>query len=217
MNFKDIKLFIFDMDGLIFETEKLYAKFIPEVIAEKGYNPDDNLIHSTIGMNTKDTEILYKKFYGDDFPFDFYSSRIYEKLLDYNEKYGLELCEGVLDVLRYFKKIGKPCVLASSSDRSVVNSYLKKNNLEEYFTDITTGDEINNGKPAPDIFLLASKKQNINPKDCMVFEDSYNGIRAANSANMKAIMIPNIQAPTEEMKKLSTLILKNIKEILKYV
>lgn len=215
--FKDIDLFIFDMDGLIFETEKLYLKFIPEVLKEKGYVPNDDLIHKSIGMTAKNTEILYKSHFGEDFPFDYFTKKIYEKLLDYNKKNGIDLCDGVLEVLEYLNKQGKICVIASSSDSYVVKAYLKRNNLTKYFSNITTGDEVIHGKPNPEIFLLSAKKQNVEPKKCMVFEDSYNGIRAATSANMKAIMVPNVQEPTDEMKRICTLILKSIKEILMYI
>lgn len=216
-NFKNIDLFIFDMDGLVFETEKLYLKFIPEVLKEKGYIPNDDIIHNSIGMTTKNTEILYKSHFGDDFPFSYFTEKIYEKLLDYNKKNGLELCNGVLEVLEYLNKHGKKCVIASSSDAYIIKEYLKKNNLSKYFIDITAGNEVTHGKPDPEIFLLASKKQNVDPKNCIVFEDSYNGVRAAKNANMKAIMIPNVQKPTDEMKEISTLILNSIKEILMYL
>lgn len=217
MKFKNIDLFIFDMDGLIFETEKLYLKFLPEVMKQLGYTPDINTINQTIGMNLSSMKQLYENKYGKDFPFATLSEKVYEKLIDHNEKYGLELVPGVLDVLNYLHDKGKKCVIASSSGIDIIKKYIKKNNLEKYFCDYTAGNEITHGKPNPEIFLLAARKQNVNPNNCIVFEDSYNGIRAGVNANMHTIMIPNVQKANAEMENISSLILKNIKEILMYI
>lgn len=217
MKFNNIELFIFDMDGLIFETEKIFLKIMPEVIKSLGYPVNKDIIYNSIGMTTKNIENLYKNYYGENFPYSTFSKKIHQKLLEHNKLYGLELCDGVIDVLKYLKENNKKCVIASSSDKFIINEYINRNNLSSFFIDYTAGSEVTHGKPNPEIFLLAAKKQNVDPKNCIVFEDSYNGIRAAYKANMKAIMVPNVLDPNEEMENICTLIIKNIKEILKYL
>lgn len=217
MKFKNIKLFIFDMDGLVFETERLYLKFLPESISELGFTANEDILQGSIGMNMKSTRALYLNHYGKDFPFETLSKLVHKKLMTYNEKNGLDLCPNVLELLSYLKERKLPCVIASSSNRDMIQTYLKRNNIEDYFVDIYSGDEVTNGKPDPEIFLLAAKKQNISPDNCMVFEDSYNGIKAAHSAKMKAIMVPNILQPNDEMKALADLILDNIYMIKDYL
>ena len=102
--------------------------------------------------------------------------------------------------------------VASSAPVEVIEKNLLRTNLRGYFDVLVGGDKVSNGKPAPDIFLLAAKELNLEPSDCYIFEDSFNGIRAANSAGGFAIMIPDTIQPTEEIKNLCSAIYPSLIE-----
>ena len=102
--------------------------------------------------------------------------------------------------------------VASSAPVEVIEKNLSRANLRGYFKALVGGDRVKNGKPAPDIFLLAAKELNLAPSDCYIFEDSLNGIRSGATAGGKAIMIPDTVQPTDEIKKLCAAIFPNLNE-----
>ena len=130
---------------------------------------------------------------------------------DWREK-KLELMAGVEDILKFFQGEGISMAVASSAPVEVIEQNLARKNLRGYFKVLVGGNEVSNGKPAPDIFLLAAKKLNLAPEDCYIFEDSLNGIRAAAASGGAAIMIPDTVQPTDEIKKLCAAIFPSLHE-----
>ena len=118
------------------------------------------------------------------------------------ERDGVEMMAGVEEILQLFKSGGAKIAVASSSDMSVITKNLERADIKKYFDAIVSGDDVENGKPAPDIFLKAAAEIGMAPEDCYVFEDSYNGIRGAAAAGCAPIMIPDTSPATEEMRKL---------------
>lgn len=213
----EYKLYIFDMDGLIFDSENLYINYAPKILEKMGFDHVNNPIKKTIGVNSKTAQKIFSEFYGPSFDFEFYRNSIHNYLMDYNEKNGIKILDGVIDFLTYLNENNKTAVIASSSSKETIEKYTKRNGIDIYFKGYISGLEIKNGKPAPDIFLEIAKRFNVKACDCIVFEDSFNGIRAAKNADMCAIMIPNVLEPDDEMKKLSDKIYVSFKEILKDV
>ena len=125
-------------------------------------------------------------------------------------KNEIKIMDGVENILEFFKSEGVKMAVASSSPTEIVESNLTRTNLRKYFDEITGGNEIENGKPEPDIFIKAAEKLNLPANNCYVFEDSYNGIRGAAKAGCIAVMIPDTAKPTDEMKKLCAGIYKNL-------
>ena len=126
-----------------------------------------------------------------------YFDKVVEKVVERAEQ-DLELLLGAKEILEYFSGQNVLMVVASSSPRWAVEKNLRQAGIRDYFTALVGGDDILQGKPAPDIFLKSAKEVNLSPNDCYVFEDSFNGIRVAYSASCVPVMIPNQREPTEE-------------------
>lgn len=202
---------IFDMDGTLFDTEKLYRQAWLDVAAEFGEEPSPALAAAVSGTNLGEyTQQIIRKFY-PNIDVEKYIARVLEVAREVPEK-NLELMTGVEEILNFFKSAGVVMAIASAAPVEVIEKNLAKKNLRGYFKALTGGDEVINGKPAPDIFLLAAKKLNLPPSDCYIFEDSFNGIRSANASGGAAIMIPDTVQPTDEIKNLCAAIFPNLNE-----
>ena len=202
---------IFDMDGTLFDTEKLYWQAWLEAAENFGEEKNPKLPAAVSGTSLDGyTQQIVKKFY-PNIDAEAYIACVLEKARAFNEE-NLELMAGVEDILNFFKASGVKMAVASSAPVEVIEKNLLRTNLRGYFDVLVGGDKVSNGKPAPDIFLLAAKELNLEPSDCYIFEDSFNGIRAANSAGGFAIMIPDTIQPTEEIKNLCSAIYPSLIE-----
>ena len=200
---------IFDMDGTLFDTEKLYRQAWLDVAEEFGLEKNYELPVAISGTSLGDESYqIINRFY-PDVDAKKYLERVWEMVDDWREK-KLELMTGVEDILEFFKANNISMAVASSAPVEVIEQNLSRKNLREYFKVLVGGNEVSNGKPAPDIFLLAAKKLNLAPEDCYIFEDSLNGIRAAHSSGGAAIMIPDTVQPTDEIKKLCAAVFVNL-------
>ena len=192
---------IFDMDGTLFDTEKFYAQAWLDVAEEFGEERNLEVARAVSGTNLDSyTRQVIKNFY-PNIDAEAYIARVLEIARQVPER-GLELMAGVKEILAFFKASHVRMAVASSAPVYVIEQNLERSNLRGYFEALVGGDSVVNGKPAPDIFRLATKRLNLPPNDCYIFEDSFNGIRAAAASGGVAIMIPDTVQPTEEIKKL---------------
>ena len=200
---------IFDMDGTLFDTEKLYRQAWLDVAKEFGLEKNYELPVAISGTNPGEESFqVIRKFYPEiDAKKYFY--RVLEMVDDWREK-KLELMAGVLEILDFFKAKNISMAVASAAPVEVIEQNLSRKNLRGYFKVLVGGNEVSNGKPAPDIFLLAAKKLNLAPEDCYIFEDSFNGIRSAAASGGVAIMIPDTVQPNDEIKKLCAAVFVNL-------
>ncbi len=191
---------IFDMDGILFDTERLINECIATVGAEYGIENTDYFITNCVGVSTRETKAFYRKELGADFPVD----EMYEKIRELNNirlaEGGMPVKPGVYLMLEYLKTNRYQIGLASSSSRKSVMHHIEAANMTEYFSVIVAGDEVENGKPEPDIYLKALEKMNLKGKTVIAFEDSPNGLKAATAAGINAIMIPDIIPYSDELK-----------------
>lgn len=202
---------IFDMDGTLFDTEKLYRKAWLEVAGEFGEEKNYELPTAISGTNLgEESYQIIRRFYPNvDAPA--YLARVLVEVRKASER-ELELMAGVEEILKFFHGAGVSMAVASSAPVEVIEKNLSRANLRGYFKALVGGDRVKNGKPAPDIFLLAAKELNLAPSDCYIFEDSLNGIRSGAAAGGAAIMIPDTVQPTDEIKKLCAAIFPNLNE-----
>ncbi|MBD3879136.1 MAG: HAD family phosphatase [Quinella sp. 1Q5] len=202
---------IFDMDGTLFDTEKLYRQAWLDIAEEFGEERNYGLPTAISGTNIgAESHAIIKRFY-PNIDAEAYLIRVLEEVQACAER-NLELMTGVKEILAFFKVVGVRMAVASSAPVSVIEKNVTRANLREYFDFLIGGDKVTNGKPAPDIFLLAAEGLKLPASDCYIFEDSFNGIRAAQASGGVAIMIPDQVQPTDEIKKLCAAIFPNLNE-----
>ena len=202
---------IFDMDGTLFDTEKLYRQAWLDVAAEFGEERNYGLPTAISGTNLGEASLrIIRRFY-PNIDAEAYLARVLEEVQACAER-NLELMTGVKEILAFFEAAGVRMAVASSAPVEVIKKNVTRANLRDYFEALIGGDKVTNGKPAPDIFLLAAEKLKLPASDCYIFEDSFNGIRAAQASGGVAIMIPDQVQPTDEIKKLCAAIFPNLNE-----
>lgn len=200
---------IFDMDGTLFDTEKLYQRAWLAAAPEFGEEKNFELPTAISGTNLgEESERIVRRFY-PNIDAKAYIARVLE-MVDTWRKQNLEPMSGVEEILSFFKIAGVVMAVASSAPVAVIEENLTRSNLRGCFTAIVGGDMIKHGKPAPDIFLLAAERLNLPASDCYIFEDSFNGIRAAAASGGAAIMIPDTVQPTDDIKKICAAVFPNL-------
>lgn len=209
-----IAAFIFDLDGVIFDSERaVFSEW--KLLSEKyGFPNLEEPYMKCIGVNAAACRRIFLDYYGEDFPYDAYCE---ERHNNYVEKYGggkLPLKPGVRELLAALKRRGFPLAVASSTRAQTVARELRDAGLLDFFDDIVGGDMVRRSKPAPDIFLEAAGRLRVPPENCCVVEDSFNGIRAAFAAGMFPVMVPDMLPPDDEMREKAGLILSSLSELL---
>ena len=214
---KQVQAVIFDMDGVIFDSERLVIECW-QVIAEKHNIPDIVEICMRVqGNNRQETGKRFREKYGNDFPYDTYKKEVTAL---FRERYGegrLPLKPGVVEILQDLKQRCVPLALASSIRSDIVKLELEEARLLSFFDAVLGGDMAPRSKPEPDIFLAAAKVLGAIPANCYVLEDSFNGIRAAHRAGMHPIMVPDMQQPDEEMRGLAEVIVDDLPKAMGYL
>jgi len=206
MDLKDTKLVIFDMDGLLLDTERLIAEHWDRFAQREGLDREQvrAACMASIGINVEAVRQVVREHFGPDFPYETYRQKVQESIAADLKDRSMPVKKGAFELLEYLKRIGMPAVVASSSPKSVVEKELGETGLLPYFTEVFGGDDAARSKPAPDLFLKAATSMGTAPENCLVLEDSYNGIRAAHAAGMMSVMVPDLLPPTAEMAELYT-------------
>lgn len=186
------KAIIFDMDGVITDSESLMETVFPELSAELGYTMTQKHIFDTLGTTLEFGKEYFAKEFGKDFPYELLCERFFRRLIDMAYQGEMKLKSGVIELLDYLKEHRYPIALASSNTKECVMSYMEAFQLNHYFSSILTGDDVEEGKPNPALFLDSAKNLNILPSECMVIEDSLNGLKAAKAAGMTSVFIPDL-------------------------
>ncbi|GKX29453.1 phosphorylated carbohydrates phosphatase [Vallitalea longa] len=187
-----IKAIIFDMDGLMLDTENIALDSWNKAGKDFGYDISRELMIQAIGTTVKDTKKLLIKNMGKEFPFEKVREITMKHTKEYIEVNGVPVKKGLVEFLKYCRTENIPMAVATSTSRIYATELLEKASIIEYFNTIVCGDEVEKGKPEPDIFILASKFLDVEPEECIILEDSEKGILAAARANMIPIWIPDI-------------------------
>ncbi len=204
---------IFDMDGTLFDSEKIYQRAWLETVKDFGKDRGEELVKTVSGSSEANCRKMIHEFYPDVDVDKFFKQVVGTAVKVFNND-GVEMMPGVVEILKYFEENGVKMAVASSSRMDVITKNLANADITKYFSAIVSGEEVEHGKPAPDIFLKAAAKINLPVAECYVFEDSFNGIRGANAAGCAAVMIPDTAQPTEEIKKLCAAIYPSFVEAL---
>jgi HAD superfamily hydrolase (TIGR01509 family) len=193
---KTVTAVVFDMDGLMFDTERLACKMWKKAAAEKGYTIPDSIFFEIIGSNVIETERIFKKRYGRDFPYHaIRTTRLYYTDLCL-EKDGIPVKDGLVPLLSLLKKKGIKRAVATSTEKARAANVISRAGFLQEFDCIIGGDDVVKSKPEPDIFLEAAKQLWVDPAGCIVLEDSEKGVHAALSAGMFPVMVPDLKPPS---------------------
>lgn len=211
------KAIVFDMDGVLFDSEQLYMRLWRQ-LALKYHIPNiDDILYRCLGMTVAHERATYLETYGVDFPYDQYVEELKVDFFGYIEKYGMPLKPGTRELLDYLKDHHYLIALATSTAKEHVEMELIGVKLYDYFNVIVTGDMITHSKPAPDIYLKACEQLGVEPQEAWAVEDSANGIRSAYQAQMKVIMVPDLLEPTDELKPMITYIGQSLLDVMTYL
>lgn len=210
----NIKAVVFDMDGLMLDTEWLTYELTRINAAKMGYEITSDMYKQTVGKRTPDTKIYYKSVFGDSFDYDVLREKNLESYLKYIEKNGVPKKPGIDALLKHLYKNGIKCAVATSTSEKTAVFELEKAGIYKYFSAAVFGDSIKHGKPAPDIFIEAARRLGVNCGECMCLEDSYNGIKAGCAAGMITVMVPDMLPPTEEIKQMVYAVANNLEDVI---
>lgn len=187
---------VFDMDGVIFDTERLFMRALIREAAKRGYALTEEIYAGTIGVAAPESKKYMKERFGEAYPYE-EASAAARKRMESACPDGFPVKEGIRELLRSLRARGTECVVASSTRTEYVKKYISKAGLEEYFLEIIGGDMVSRSKPAPDIFIRAIG--NVPPSEAVVLEDSANGVRAALEAGIRVICVPDLKPPPREL------------------
>ena len=217
VNMSKIKGVLFDMDGVIFDTEKVYLDAWTRVCRKYGYDLKSETYISVMGTGKENTIVTFKKALGDDIPIE---SMYKDKdiiIKEAVESGSVPLKPGALEILEYLREHNIKTALATSAKRWRADSQLENAGIKKFFDVVICGDEITNLKPDPEIFLKAGRKLGLKPEECIVIEDSQAGIKAAYSAGMYGIHVEDLKEADDTIKKYCKANFKNLMEIQKYI
>lgn len=211
------KAVIFDMDGVIFDTEKVYLDIWIEVFEKYGYKMTKELYVNVMGTGRKNVIKTFLENFGDDLPIEKMYEEKDNQLFYIIENQGIPLKEGVKELFSMLKEKNYKIALATSAKRDRVEKQIKDKWLKESFYAIVCGDDVEKGKPSPDIFLKSAKEIDVEAKDCFVVEDSPAGIKAAFSGGMKGIHVEDLKVADEDILKYCQKSFKDLQEVKKYL
>lgn len=211
-----LKTVVFDMDGVIFDSERFVIDCWIEVAKKHGVSGIEEACRECIGTNSVRTREIMLERYGQDFPYESFALEAREVQTRWIEEHGFPQKAGVKELLEFLKKEGVKMAIASSTRVEKVKSELKDAGFLSYFQVVIGGDMVSKSKPEPDIFLEAMKRLEADPSETYIIEDSYNGVRAAYRSGARAIMVPDLLPPTGEMKEITFRIFDSLSDVKSY-
>ena len=194
-------LAIFDMDGLLFDTERIFMNQKGIIMKEYGYDQTEEDYIRTIGTAGDLLMKVLFDLYGPDYPADEITQRTRKAQVEYMRTHKDFVKPGIRKLLAWLAEQGVPCCIATSSKRPYAEEFLQISELAHYFSFIIAGDDITRSKPDPQIFLMACERGGVTPADALVFEDSENGVLSASAAGIPVICIPDMVQPKPEIAK----------------
>lgn len=211
------KAVIFDMDGLMIDSERVTYNEYVKKLAQLGHHDfTEELYRNCLGKNKQGICQVFIDHYGQDFPMDEVWDDVHvwidESLRQYVPKK-----KGLVELLEYLKANNYKTIVATSSGRARVDEILKNADLTKYFDDSICGDEVTHGKPHPEIFLTACQKLDVKPEEALVLEDSEAGILAAYDGRIDVICVPDMKYPEPQFVKKVTKIVDSLDEVIDYL
>ena len=193
---------VFDMDGILFDTECLVSKIWKTIAEQRGIEGIEEVLLACVGSNNVATKAIFLERYGQEFGYDAFRKEAADVFYKEIEVNGIPIKEGVHELLDFLKEANYKIGLASSTRYEAIVGHLKAAKIEHYFSVIIAGDMVEHSKPHPEIYMKACKALEVLPSESYCIEDSPNGIRSAFAAGLKVIMVPDLISPTKEIEAL---------------
>lgn len=212
-----MKAVIFDMDGVLFDTERLAIKAWDKIGIDIGLGKIGYMVFETLGRTTEESVKIFKSKFGNKFNNDIFQRHYKDYLNNYYSNNPVPVKKGVYETLEYLKNNGYKTAIASSSSKKSVIHHLNNANITDFFDIIICGDMVERSKPEPDIYLTAASELNVPPEYCFAVEDSFSGLKSAYTARCKVIYIPDIYVADEQAKKYIELEFETLNNFTEYL
>ena len=198
----DIKAVIFDMDGVIVDTERLLVRYWCQAANEMGFPMTREQALELRSLASRYAEPHLKELFGDSFNYRKVRARRIELMEDYVDDHGVNIKPGLEELMSYLKDKDIKTAVATATDFDRAVPYLQKAKVYEMLDAVCCGPQVEHGKPDPDIYLFAAQKLGVEPRECVAVEDSPNGIKAAYRAGMRVVMVPDLTQPDRQLLKM---------------
>ncbi len=205
---------IFDMDGTLYDTETLNARFW-QTAGEEFHVPNvEELTRACVGRNRKAIEQVMREHLGAEFPVTAFLDRTQSLMREYIAREGCPLKKGAEELIAFLSAEGIPMGMATSSSRATAESRLTGSGLLDHFRVIVGGDMVQHSKPDPEPYRLACRLLGVSPEQCIGVEDSPNGVRSLHDAGLITVMVPDTIAPMKEIRSLCRWVLPSLFDLL---
>ena len=212
-----IKAIIFDMDGLMIDSERVTFECYQERLKDMNLTMDEEFYKTLLGKPIKGIYQRFYDVYGNDFPIENVIQDVHQLMAERFETEGVPVKKGLVELLHYLKDNNYKTIVATSSNRDRVDKILAQAKITEFFDDSICGDEVTKGKPNPEVFLKSCQKLGVNVDEAIVLEDSEAGIQASYDANIKVICIPDMKYPEKQYEEKTFKILKDFTAVTAYL
>ncbi len=213
----NIKGVIFDLDGLLIDTEKLYQRFWREASKECGYTMTREQALQLRSLDKNLAKQLLSEWFGKEFSYQKVKEIRIKLMNDYIEKNGIKAKDGAAELAVYLKENGYKLAIATATNYERTNYHLQLAGLREYFDNIICASNLEHGKPYPDVYLYACKKLDLEPCECLALEDSPNGIKSAYSAGCITVCVPDNSDEDDEINPYINYHAKSLKDVIEII
>ena len=211
------KAVIFDMDGLMIDSERVTFECYNEILADTNRSMPIDFYKKFLGRHRDVCAKILQEEYGDGPDVKRMAAQVHEMLEKIFKEDGVPIKQGLIELLTYLRENKFKTIVATSSDRERVDTILEQSGLVEYFDGSVCGNEVTESKPNPEIFLKACHKAGCEPSEAYVLEDSEMGIEAAYAAGIDCIVVPDMKYPEDEYAKKSRWIVGSLYEAMEII
>lgn len=204
---------VFDMDGLLVDSETVFRDAMMHVAKEHGRDLPNAVFLRMVGLPGAVSRLVAIEHFGEDFPIDAYNDAVWAHARKLHDEIGVVLKAGVVELLDYLDTQSLPRAVATSSSHFAVEHQLGRNGILPRFNTIVAAGDYARGKPNPDPFLTAAGRMGVAPEFCLALEDSHNGVRAAHAAGMMTVMVPDLLEATDEMRDRCITVAETLHEV----
>jgi HAD superfamily hydrolase (TIGR01509 family) len=200
------------MDGLLLDTERIYAAAVMGAGRAVGFEVPAQLCHAMIGIPGSECDIMMRTHFGPTFPMAEYTAKCSALITDLTEA-GIPLKPGAAELIDALSRRNIPTAIATSSGRRTAMRHLQTAGLLERFDLVVTRDDVAHGKLRPDLFIKAAEGLGIEARHCLALEDSHNGVRSAHATGTMPVMVPDIVPPSDEIRAMCVAIVGSLHDV----